>query len=323
MKLSNSSPFCFSATLRFAVMKRLLFVLSSVFFFSFIFSSVAYAGDCFQDPIYDRDWNAEVTTGAFVRDVACMDASVVVTTLSVGEIVHVIAETDGWYKIQRSDGTVGWVGQWLIQQTNKSMTGNTGTAPSPEPTNNSPLFDVVGHEYEGAVWYIYYAGIVGGYPDGSYQPDRVLNRAELLKIIVEAVYDNEFEAFAGQNCFSDVPSSEWYAKYVCFAKNKGVVGGYADGTFRPSQEISFVEALKIAMEAFAYEYAESTPWYKDLVVQASSYNFIPLDVQRFAEGFKRGQMAELITRILKYENAELDAYLGDKAAQNVGYSDLK
>lgn len=46
--------------------------------------STVMAGDCFQDPVYERDWNAEVTTGAFLRDVACMEGSEIVTTLPVG-----------------------------------------------------------------------------------------------------------------------------------------------------------------------------------------------------------------------------------------------
>ncbi|MFH1534179.1 MAG: S-layer homology domain-containing protein [Nitrospirota bacterium] len=303
-------------------MKKFLTTLTLIAITTLLAPAV-HAGDCFQDPIYERDWNAEVTTGAFVRDVACMEGSAVLTTLPVGTIIHVIGETDGWYKIETPDGQIGWVGQWLIEQTSKSL---TQTEPEPEATSdnedNAPMYDISNHKYEEAIWYVYENGIVNGYNDGSYKPDNTVNRAELLKIIIEAAFGNEFEDFANKNCFSDVPSNEWYAKYVCFAKEEGIVEGYSGNLFKPTNEITFAEALKITMVGFNYDFEESSPWYKDLVMQASEGNFIPLDVTKFDQDFTRAQMADLITRILKSRKGELEEYLGDSADEVITYEDL-
>lgn len=73
------------------------------------------AMDCGADPVYDRSLSAVVTTGARVRDTACMTGSTVLTTLPVGAQVTIIAETDGWYKVRTAAGTEGWVGQWLLK----------------------------------------------------------------------------------------------------------------------------------------------------------------------------------------------------------------
>ncbi|MCK9185895.1 S-layer homology domain-containing protein [Candidatus Gracilibacteria bacterium] len=175
------------------------------------------------------------------------------------------------------------------------------------------------HNYSKAIDFITEKGIVNGYPDGTYKPYQTLNRAELLKIVVEAVYENEFESFAFENCFSDVPAGEWYTKYVCFAKNNGIVVGYQDGTFKPEQKIIFVEAAKITLKGFGINYSEMSPWYKDLVVKASEKNLIPLSVTYFDDDFSRGQMAEMITRILKYNDGTLNAYLGEKANTRATY----
>ncbi|NIA01950.1 MAG: SH3 domain-containing protein [Nitrospirae bacterium] len=303
-------------------MKKFLTTLTLIAVATLLAPAV-HAGDCFKDPIYNRDWNAEVTTGAFVRDVACMEGSEVLTTLPVGTIAHVIGETDGWYKIETPDGTIGWVGQWLVEQTSKSF---TQTKPEPEEPllddMDEILADILEHKYEEAIWYVYYNGIVNGYDDGTYKPDNTLNRAELLKIIVEAAFGDEFEEFANKNCFSDVPSNEWYTKYVCFAKEEGIVEGYPGNLFKPTNEITFVEALKITMVGFNYDFEKSSPWYKDLVIQASEGNFIPLDVTKFNQDFTRGQIADLITRILKSRKGELAEYLGDSADEVVTYKDL-
>ncbi len=298
-------------------MKKFLTTLAIIAISALLIPST-YASDCFRDPIYDRDWNAEVTTGARIRDVACMEGSVVLTTLPVGTIAHVIAETDGWYQVETSDGTIGWVGQWLVEQTSKDFNSNTYLIDDMDFI----LPDILNHKYEEAIWYVYYNGIVNGYDDGSYKPDNTINRAELLKIIIEAVFSDEFEEYDNTDCFNDVPSNEWYTKYVCFAKAEGIVEGYSGNMFKPTQKISFVEALKIAMIGFDYSFEEDNPWYKDIVIQASGLNFIPLDVTQFNQDFSRGQMAELITRILKSRRGELEEYLGDSYDEVITYEDL-
>ncbi len=181
-----------------------------------------------------------------------------------------------------------------------------------------------GHKYYNAISFITDLGIVSGYSDGTYKPSQTINRAELLKILVESV-SNEFidlVPYESENCFTDVAANQWFTKYVCFAKASGFVNGYSDGTFKPAQTVTFVEALKMAMEILSYPYDASDPWYKGLVETASLYNFIPLDVTAFDQAFNRGQMAELITRMLKYTTGELNDYLGDSVVYTVTYESI-
>ncbi len=180
------------------------------------------------------------------------------------------------------------------------------------------------YKYSEAVEFITEKGIVSGYPDGTYQPLTNLNRAELLKILVEAKYsDMNIDSYSYQSCFSDVPEGEWFTKYVCFAKEQGFVEGYNDGTFKPANQINLVETLKITLEIFNYEYDQSSnPWYQGLVITASVDNFIPSDFTQFNETVNRGQMADLITRILKYEEGTLEEYL-DPKGQIITYEYLE
>jgi hypothetical protein len=50
-----------------------------------------------------------------------MEGSEVLTVLNQGTTAHVIAETDGWYKVQLSNGTSGWVGQTLLKSTDEAV----------------------------------------------------------------------------------------------------------------------------------------------------------------------------------------------------------
>ena len=179
------------------------------------------------------------------------------------------------------------------------------------------------YKYFNAIKFISDNGIVEGYPDGTYQPGRLLNRAELLKILMEANYkESDFGGYSNDECFNDVPAGVWFTQYVCAAEAAGIVKGYDDGNFKPEANINLVEALKITLKTFGYNYEELDPWYKGIVDQAALYNFIPLDFAHFDDKVNRGQMADMIARILKYQGGILDQYLGSKAAFKATYETL-
>jgi len=300
-------------------MKKFFALLFTVSLAAFFAATVSATDICSDTPLETANFNVEITSAVNLRSISCMEGSTVVAVLSKGEVVHVIGKTEGWHKIQRTDGTIGWIWETFVTPTSKSFILN-GTA---QPVVNEPLYDTVGYKYEDAIRYIYGKGIVQGYEDGSYQPYKSINRAELLKIVVEAVYTDEFESYSNKECFSDVKAGEWFTKYVCFAKEKGIVLGYqANNSFQPVRGVSFVEALKIVMVGFGDTYIESDPWYKTMVELASSYNIIPLDIKGFDQMMSRGQVAELIARYLKYKDGTLDEFLGDEANQRVTYEML-
>ena len=233
---------------------------------AFLWTPAAYAQeDCLHDPFIDRNFNAEVIIGARLRDIPCMTTSIVITTLPVGEVVKVIQETMGYYKIQRSNGTTGWVGQQLIQSTSKPFADETVT--------REPLYDIAGHKHEADIRALYGLKIVTGNPDGSFKPDSPLNRAELVKLLVGASVSG-FESIKNQydqNCFPDIAAGQWYTPYVCYSKEKNIVKGYTDGTFKPARNISKAEAVKVVLGSFVFTIPETADksYFSD--VSASSW----------------------------------------------------
>lgn len=155
-----------------------------------------------------------------------------------------------------------------------------------------------------AITYVQAAGIVEGYSDETYRPDSTINRAEFTKIIIESQFDddtiNSCLAERGDELvFPDVPQEEWFAKYVCIAFSEGIVSGYPDGTYGPSKEISIVEAAKIIVNAFAYEVASDEIWYKPFMVELGDRNALPVTLTEFDQSITRGEMAEMIYRLLE------------------------
>ncbi|MCC7197126.1 beta-propeller domain-containing protein [Candidatus Peregrinibacteria bacterium] len=139
--------------------------------------------------------------------------------------------------------------------------------------------------------------IVSGYPDGTFKPTAEINRAEFTKIIVGALTDSP----KGSNCFSDV-KDEWFAPYVCEAKERKIIDGYADGTFKPAENINFSEASKIVANAFGVTPdnggdPNAENWYQPFVVGLETQKAIPLSVDFFDEKITRDEMAEMTYRL--------------------------
>lgn len=171
-----------------------------------------------------------------------------------------------------------------------------------------------------AVRYISQRGIVNGYDDGTYKASNTLNRAEFVKILMLS----EYASYEVENCdteeygFSDVPEDEWFAPYVCMAKQEGVISGYSDGTFKPSQAINFVEAAKIAVEVISVpdgdddydELEEGEEWYDPYVDVLEEAEAVPESVDDFGSSITRGEMAEIVYGLLlewDVYNAELES----------------
>lgn len=161
--------------------------------------------------------------------------------------------------------------------------------------------DVTGTNYNGdAINYLKDHSVVQGYSDGSYKPDNRINRAEFTKILINAVYPvSEINACSSKS-FPDVSTADWFSKYVCMAKKHNVVGGYADGTFKPASYINFAEASKVidgALKVKQDTVGTNNEWYAGYVKGLEDKKAIPSTVQGFDKEITRGEMSELIYRL--------------------------
>ena len=163
---------------------------------------------------------------------------------------------------------------------------------NPIPNFSDVTYD---HPKYEPIYYLAGQGVINGYEDETFKPSNTINRAEFLKIVIEAA---GYEP-AGKDCFKDV-KDEWFAPYICAAAEAGFVGGYKDGTFKPGQEVNFAEASKIVMNVLALEKAGSkdSGWYSSYVSSLEEIGAIPPTVSTFDAKLSRADMADMIWRIV-------------------------
>ena len=148
-----------------------------------------------------------------------------------------------------------------------------------------------------AIDYVQDEGIVEGYSDGTYKPDNQINRAEFTKIIVEAWFELEDESTDPSDMdFTDL-SDDWYVPYIRVAYEAGLIDGYDDGSFKPGDNINFVEAAKIIVNASGANVASTEIWYLPYVYELENKGSIPPTISSLDHLLTRGEMAELILRL--------------------------
>ena len=91
------------------------------------------------------------------------------------------------------------------------------------------------------------AGIIQGYEDGSFRPDNPISRAEMATVM--CLMSKDRAPSAPLTVFSDVPENHWASKYIAGASQKNIISGSGNGLFRPQDNVTFEEAVKMTVMA--------------------------------------------------------------------------
>lgn len=184
------------------------------------------------------------------------------------------------------------------------------------PSGFAAFSDISGStQYQAAIRHLESEGVIQGYADGSFKPKSGVNRAEFLKILLES--RGQFPEDE-THCFPDV-TDQWFAKYVCAAKQERIVDGYPDGTFGPEKNINFVEASKMLSLAYRQDIRlSSSVWYEDYALAIESSKAIPPTVATLDAPLNRGEMAEMMWRLSEEKTDQ-----PTKGYLNVKYPDVK
>jgi hypothetical protein len=150
-------------------------------------------------------------------------------------------------------------------------------------------------------------GLVQGYPDGTFKPEKSLTRAELATLLVRA----EGVKVSGRapQIFKDVKVSHWAAGYVEAAYRMGLIKGYPDGKFRPNNKINKAESVAVlvrydklnlaAVENKPYADVATKHWaakYIQAAKEAGMLNYIQGARIRPKEEVNRAEAVEMMSK---------------------------
>lgn len=140
--------------------------------------------------------------------------------------------------------------------------------------------------------------VISGYDDGTFGPDKLVTRAEITKMIVDALAErSSAEASTESTKFADVSADHWAKGYINQGVANGFIAGMSDTEFDPDANVTYVQAQKMLVSAIGYEtYAQAKGgWPTGYKTYAAS-----LDITKGISGIKdsteltRAQVAQMI-----------------------------
>lgn len=106
--------------------------------------------------------------------------------------------------------------------------------------------------YAGAVELLTALGVVNGDDNGKFNPDNTVTRAELAKMVVEALGQGEAASKSSYTKFADA-QGHWAAGYIEAGVAAEFINGYDENTFGPDDTVTYAQAVKMLVGAAGYE----------------------------------------------------------------------
>lgn len=165
-------------------------------------------------------------------------------------------------------------------------TNETTLPPTTTKTKAKTLSDIANHWAKSFIEKAQSLNYISGYSDGSFQPDKPINRAEVSKIVALRKNNLVEKTVCKEGKFKDIKCNSWFAKFVNYLVQEKIIIGYTDETFRPANNITRAEALKIVIYAKGLEKTDLTgientfsdvseqDWFYDIVRIGKKYQII-------------------------------------------------
>lgn len=192
------------------------------------------------------------------------------------------------------------------------------------------------HPVYAAAEYLKEQGIITGYADGTFKPDKTVVRSEAIKLIVAPLVDAAALAQVTSSPFSDVKPGDWFLGYVEAARQNGIIDGPpSKATFNGGNAVlkaEFIKMMELAHKTnpagtlseislpLSPDVADSTQWFYPYMryAIASSMTMIGGDgMLHPARQLTRGDCALILHRYLMYKQGRRTQALLSEAENEI------
>ena len=149
--------------------------------------------------------------------------------------------------------------------------------------------------------------IIDGYEDGSFNPDGVVTRAEMAKMIYTIRNGGNDDASAYETVttsFTDI-NGHWAEGYIKYLQNTGIVSGKSATKFDPDSQVTTGEAMKMALVLAGYDEAHAglagSAWLNNTVSYATTYGLTKDVHSAISGGCARQDAAQILSNGLSMD----------------------
>ena len=209
--------------------------------------------------------------------------------------------------------TVGaWTAVGAYRDWIEGHTGELGGEdPPPEEQPAGPFTDIAGSTHEDAILAVNRAEVAGGYPDGTFRPQRAVTRGQMAAFLARTL-DLDPDAVAEpSDAFDDIEGTTHQDAILAVADAE-VASGFGDGTYRPDATVTRGQMAAFLMRGLQLGGVDGDveePAFPDVagtthaqavsaIVQAGITGGFADGTYRPADEVTRGQMATFLARAL-------------------------
>ncbi len=87
-----------------------------------------------------------------------------------------------------------------------------------------------------------------GYPNGTFQPNHTMTRAEIASVLATLLQAEGTQAAAAEMSFADVAASHWAVQAIRQVSGAGLMNGDANGSFHPDAKVTRAEMATIIVK---------------------------------------------------------------------------
>lgn len=173
----------------------------------------------------------------------------------------------------------------------------------------APKFDdIADTNYEEAIDTLFALGVITGYEDGTYRPERTVTRAEMAKLMVELLGYGDLVAGSTSN-FADT-QGHWADQWIALAAGRGIVIGTGDGNFMPDATVTYDQVLTMLVRGLGYtddsNELKGMTWPTNFKVKAAELN-ITKNVNMSSNDADRGGVAQAMYNALDQQLVKVNS----------------
>jgi hypothetical protein len=187
--------------------------------------------------------------------------------------------------------------------------------------------DIQNHWTKDCILELAQRNLVSGYPDGTFRPKKDITRAEFAVLMCNIFPEAPIRRQPIK--FKDVAEKYWAYNAIKTASEKAFFAGYPDGTFRPTQNITRVQAIVVLgayLQYVSFSNVEkmldkifidsalipnyATAYVAEAIRAAIIVNYPEIKEFRPNENATRGEVSALLCRVLNLGGVPLESIVG-------------
>ena len=128
------------------------------------------------------------------------------------------------------------------------------------PSITTDLIDITNHPAEGYISALVKEGIITGYPDKTFRPQKKVTRAEIITMLARSLNleDEQKRIVLDNKFYNDVTGDHWAQDLISLATRIEIIDGYPDGSFKPNNYVTRAESAKLLVKLREFTTVDGT-----------------------------------------------------------------